>query len=168
MQQENIFTCGTSTAVRNKGFTLIELLVIVLIIGILAAVALPQYQNAVDKARYMELISIGDAVHKAQEVYYLANNKYANNQDDLDLEVPLPAHISMYWGTGQDTYIFMSSAKIPYMGYVFYLDNHPSIGFRGIRQCRVEGSNSERLKKLCQNITGNSISGSDNHWVSSF
>ena len=50
---------------NNKGFTLIELLVVVLIIGILASVALPQYQKAVRKARLAEVWSILSSMEKA-------------------------------------------------------------------------------------------------------
>ena len=72
----------------KKAFTLIELLVVVLIIGILAAIALPQYQKAVEKARAMQAVTVVKAIGDAQEVYYLANGQYADNFDDLGVNVP--------------------------------------------------------------------------------
>ena len=70
---------------NTQAFTLIELLVVVLIIGILAAVALPQYNKAVAKSRFVQLQTIGDAIVKSQEIYRLANGEYASPFDTLDV-----------------------------------------------------------------------------------
>ena len=70
---------------NQKAFTLIELLVVVLIIGILAAVALPQYQNAVEKAYFTEAVVQVKALGNAEKVYFLANDEYTRKWDDLDI-----------------------------------------------------------------------------------
>lgn len=72
----------------KKGFTLIELLVVVLIIGILSAVALPQYRVAVEKSRLTQQMVVVDAVVRAQEVYYMANGRFANDLSELDFGLP--------------------------------------------------------------------------------
>ena len=72
----------------KKAFTLIELLVVVLIIGILAAVALPQYEKAVWKTRFSSYLPALRAIKNAQEVYYLENGEYASNFEDLGISLP--------------------------------------------------------------------------------
>ncbi|MBR3631485.1 MAG: prepilin-type N-terminal cleavage/methylation domain-containing protein [Elusimicrobiaceae bacterium] len=72
----------------KKGFTLIELLIVVLIIGVLSAIALPQYEKAVEKSRAAEPMTLLSALGKAQEVYYMANGTYADTFDLLDVQIP--------------------------------------------------------------------------------
>ena len=73
---------------KNKlGFTMFELLVVVLIIGILAAIALPQYQKAVWKSKAAPLQSLISSIGKAGEYYYLVNGNYPTSFDEIDVEV---------------------------------------------------------------------------------
>ncbi len=72
---------------NQKGFTLIELLVVVLIIGILSAVALPQYSKAVDKARGTEALTMGKALADAENLYFMQNRAYTSYMDDLSIEI---------------------------------------------------------------------------------
>jgi type II secretion system protein G len=71
-----------------KGFTLVEMLVVVLIIGILAAIAWPQYQKAVERAKKAKIQSLLKAIANAQEAYHLANGRYATTFDQLDITLP--------------------------------------------------------------------------------
>ena len=73
---------------NQKAFTLIELLVVVLIIGILAAVAAPQYQIAVEKAHAAEAITQIRALANAEQAYYLANGEYTDDFSVLDIDFP--------------------------------------------------------------------------------
>lgn len=72
----------------TKGFTLIELLVVVLIIGILAAIALPQYKMAVAKSRYATMMDLTKAIAYAQDRYFMVHGTHTNNFNDLDIEMP--------------------------------------------------------------------------------
>ncbi len=81
-------SCFKGCFCSKAGFTLIELLVVVLIIGVLAAVALPQYQKAVRKSKAGQIVSLVRSLAAAQEVYYLANGRYASTFEDLDVDIP--------------------------------------------------------------------------------
>ena len=74
-------------AKKNAGFTLIELLVVVLIIGILAAVALPKYTKAVEKSRATQALTLLYSLQQAFETYYMANGEYPTLFDQMDVDM---------------------------------------------------------------------------------
>ena len=104
------------------GFTLIELLVVVLIIGILAAVALPQYQAAVMKSRFTAMLPLMRSLKNAQERYYLENGEYATSL--MDLDVQLPTYCEKYqnhrnmWFCGDEWYIDNGMGGDKVFGYI--------------------------------------------------
>jgi len=87
---------------NNKGFTLIELLVVVLIIGILAAMAMPQYFKAVERSRMTEAVTLLGNIAQSQQRKYLQINKYTTNYDGLDV-APKGATKSTYYTKGNPT-----------------------------------------------------------------
>lgn len=72
----------------RKGFTLIELLVVVLIIGVLASIAIPQYFKVVEKARVSEAMSLIAAIKSAQERHLAKGGAYTSNFTQLDISYP--------------------------------------------------------------------------------
>ena len=141
----------------HKGFTLIELLVVVLIIGILAAVELPQYKFAVAKARMTQLITLGNSVKQAEERYYLANGRYTTDWSELD--IGLTGTISgtyFYSGVGwgaqlSKVWVALWDARITAntnLRLYFMFDNGGSVG----KRCYARTDNV-LANEICKHFT---------------
>ena len=164
----------------QKAFTLIELLVVILIIGILAAVAVPQYQKAVYKSRATEAVTLLKAITDAQEVYYLANGEYTDNIDELDVNIPEELiHDASSAGLFENKYSYAckqkrtctakaNNANLPWFEFVLLHDprNHPDVYLQGKKFCSVYGypsTKNDMAKSICQSM-GTLDTSSDENW----
>ncbi|MBR2082834.1 MAG: type II secretion system protein [Elusimicrobiaceae bacterium] len=142
---------------NNYAFTLIELLVVVLIIGILTAVALPQYKKAVTRSRYIEAELWGRTIYRDMQVYLLANGTYPQDLTELDTQFPADATFD----DSRQRYIFANkmvcSYNRTYHEIRCYIQN-PAMYFildykTNKATCRAYSSTGANI---CKTITGSS------------
>ena len=157
----------------KQGFTLIELLVVVLIIGILSAIALPQYQKAVMKARFATMKNIAHSLLNAQELYYLANDEYATSMADLGVCEPDSQNenkCAYSWGActlqlgDYDSIVCYNT--LYQMGYQLYYQHSQKQNLQNKRYCYSSSASLTLQQQVCKAETGaqSALSGAPGFW----
>ncbi len=109
----------TTPLLNNSAFTLIEILVVILIIAILAAIAVPQYQKAVKRADFAKYKAIVHTLYQAETDYYLIHGQYTDNIDQLDITLPIPTECTLSITNTQRNYACKKDGKT-YLSYGVY------------------------------------------------
>ena len=161
----------------TKGFTLIELLVVVLIIGILAAVAVPQYKKAVYKSRVTEGIVLLDSLVAAQEAYYWANGEHTTDLTKLDVEIPRELMGVLGTAKFEDKYSYACSQdncsaeanneNMPYLQFNFQYRGDRTDNL-GTRYCHVMTGKNDFAKSICQSMGKLDTSRTDKWFVGKY
>ena len=142
----------------KKAFTLIELLVVVLIIGILAAVALPQYQVAVQKAKDTNGMICANALLRAIQEYRLANGEWPPEGTNISAlaEISIP---STYYVNRRNT--STETAVLVCESYEMFVNKG---GQEVLRFCRATSTNKIQ-QQSCKNLTGTNTPGTQGDWL---
>lgn len=150
----------------NQGFTLIELLVVVLIIGILSAVALPQYQTAVERSRATEALTQMAAISDSLQRYHAQHEAFpaANAFNKLDVEIPIVSSSggTNTYGGKNFTVTFTNAGKIEATrnrtNHAYKLSTQITEQSDGtyttVRKCAVVTENDTEAQDYCNAITG--------------
>lgn len=80
---------------RNSGFTLVELAVVVVIIGVLAAFAVPRFLASVERSKAAEAFNYLASIHSSQERYHARQGTYASDLSTLDIELVDPEYFTV-------------------------------------------------------------------------
>ncbi len=152
--------------VMKTGFTLIELLVVVLIIGILASVALPQYELAVEKSRSAEPLAVLKSIRDAQELFYLANNTYATDPSQLDIEVPSSRNWDYRINSGMSVYALRKNVDDSKKYLFAFRWAQASGAGRPAIVCGYDNAAAQPFaNKLCKSFGAEEQDGSDRRWI---
>ena len=156
--------CSKQNKNKNlkSGFTLLELLVVVLIIGILAAIALPQYKDVVAKAKFTQLLTATKALFEAQQRYILIHGTRSSDLSALDIDIQggtftnnlaINDNISFDWGycrltRTQSTNVLNEKGIFcrlykPHVAYFHFFDGTGNI-------CCAGAASGDLGKKICK------------------
>ncbi|MBR2082005.1 MAG: prepilin-type N-terminal cleavage/methylation domain-containing protein [Elusimicrobiaceae bacterium] len=137
---------------QKQAFTLIELLVVVLIIGILAAVAVPQYQVAVNKSRMTQALIMSKSIADAERIHYLANGAYTSDLSELDVSFECTGTTtnSGVYKCADGSSIDLSHAGSVYAGWHGKAKIETYFG-SNLRLCKAE---SVEYHKVCRSLGG--------------